>query len=112
MNIINKMEVSNKATICIDQCDYQTDLKSLKSVQSGIGAIRAWCLKYGLHFDVSRICGPNLMVYSTPTGGTFYLTIEHLGRYLTLLLAGRDLYIRGWRGGPHGAFEIELSSKI
>ena len=37
---------------------------------------------------------------------TFYLTIEYNGRSLTLLLTGRNLYIRGWRGGQHGSFQI------
>lgn len=98
--------MSNKATICLDQSDDGTEHKVLKSVQGGIGAIRAWCLKYGLHYDVSSIHGPNLMVYTTPPGGTFYLTIEYLKRSLTLLLAGRNLYIMGWKEGLHGSFEL------
>jgi hypothetical protein len=47
------------------------------------------------------------MIYTTPAGGTFFLTIEYKQRYITLLLAGRNLYFKGWRGGMYGTFEIE-----
>jgi hypothetical protein len=35
------------------------------------------------------------MIYTTLAGGTFYLTIEYKQRYITLLLAGRNLYFKG-----------------
>jgi hypothetical protein len=47
------------------------------------------------------------MIYTTPAGGTFFLTIEYKQRYITLLLAERNMYFKGWRGGMYETFEIE-----
>lgn len=99
--------MSNKATIYLDKSDDGTENHSLKNVGCGIEVIRAWWLKYYLHFDISKNCGPNRMIYTTPAGGTFFLTIEYKQRYITLLLTGRNLYFKGWRGGMYGTFEIE-----
>lgn len=51
------------------------------------------------------------MIYITLAGGTFYLTIEYKQRYITLLLAVRNLYFKGYRSGMYGTFEIAVSNE-
>ncbi|OQU89939.1 hypothetical protein SORBI_3002G298201 [Sorghum bicolor] len=108
MDIVRKMSVSNKVTICLDKSEDGSDDMFLKSFQAAIGAARLWCLKYSLHYDFSHIYGATVFYFTTPPGGTFYITLEFEGRSITLLLAGRDLYIKGWRDESHGSFEIRM----
>jgi len=108
MDIVRKMSVSNKVTVCLDKSEDGSNDVCLKSFQAGIGATRLWCLKYGLHYDFSHIYGATVFSFTTPPGGTFYITLKFEGRSITLLLAGRDLYIKGWRDESHGSFEIRM----
>lgn len=91
MKIIQGMEVSNRVKICLDESEDGSEEQSLMSFQGAIAAIRKWCLKYGLSYDVSSIYGESLLIFTTPAGGTFYITLEYKDRSLTLLLAGRNL---------------------
>lgn len=110
MNIVQKLSVTNKITICLDKSEDGSNESCLKSFQAGIGAARLWCLKYGLHYDFSHIYGATVFTYTTPPGGTLYITLKFEGRLITLLLAGRDLYIKGWRDDSHESFEIRLEN--
>lgn len=104
MKIIQEMDVSNRVTIYLDKSEDGSEEESLKSIQGAVEAIRKWCLKYGLCYDVSHIYGSSLLIFTTPAGGTFYLTMQYKGRFLTVLIAGRNLYIRGWRREQNGSF--------
>lgn len=97
---------SNSAIIYFDGSDDEFE----ESYRQGINAIRQWCYANGKRVTLPRIYGPNLEVFTTPSEGTFYLTLEHKRRHLALSLAGRDLYFMGWRSG-HGTFELKPDSQ-
>lgn len=97
---------SNSAIIYFDGSDDEFE----ESYRQGINAIHQWCYANGKRVTLPRIYGPNLEVFTTPSEGTFYLTLEHKRRHLALSLAGRDLYFMGWRSG-HGTFELKPDSQ-
>jgi hypothetical protein len=81
-----------------------------QSYRGGIEGIRSWCYANGKRVKLPEVYGPNLEVYTTPAGGTYFLTVEYKGRHLVLSLAGRDLYFMGWRS-EHGTFELKPDSQ-
>lgn len=93
----------NRTRICLDGVD---GTEALPSYIAGIDSILAWCRANGTCKDVSRLFGPDSVVFTTPPRGTFYVDLESKGRCLELVVNGRDLYTRGWRG-PNGSFEIK-----
>ena len=69
MDIVRKMSVSNKGTICLDKSEDGSNDMCLKSFQVGIEATRLSCLKYGLHYDFSHIYGATVFSFTSSPGG-------------------------------------------
>lgn len=97
----------NRTRICLDGADGK---EALPSYIAGIDSLLAWCRANGTFRDVSRVFGPNSVVFTTPPHGTFYVDLESRGRFLELLINGRDLYVMGFRG-PSGSFEIKSDTE-
>lgn len=63
----------------------------------------------GAKLDVSDIFGSNLVVFTAPPNGTFFLTLEYKNRSLTLPINGRNLYIMV---GEHNKVRLRLIDTV
>ncbi|KAF0906458.1 hypothetical protein E2562_011453 [Oryza meyeriana var. granulata] len=89
--------------------DLQNLPASKGSYKRGIKKVRAWCRANSNLVNLSKLFGPGAEVSPTPSKGTFHLTFEHEERQLTLIIYGRDLYLKGWNGDRFGLFAAHPS---
>lgn len=80
---------------------------SKHSYTRAINKVLEWLKSNTKVFDLSEHFGSGAEIFTTPVEGIFHLKIKCRGREFTLFINARDLYLMGWNGGKHGAFELQ-----
>lgn len=79
----------------------------MRSFRRGIKKAREWCRANSQPVSLSEFFGPGAEVFTTPGSGTFYLIYKYDNCKLSVILSGKNLYVKGWHGDRFGGFKID-----